>query len=315
MGGQAASGGRARRKVLGTLAAGGAAALLAAGTAPAQAHQDGHGRHHGERYVALGDSYTSGPGIPDQVDANCARSNRNYPSVAAGKLRLTSFKDVSCGGATTEHMWQQQGTNPPQLDALDKRTTIVTVGIGGNDIGFGEIVGTCTQLSFTDPNGNPCEKRYTAGGTDQLAARIANTAPKIEKVIDAIHDRAPRARVYVVGYPVIVPDSGTGCWPYVQLANGDVPYMRDTGKRLNSMLRSVARESHARFVNTYTPTIGHDVCQAPDVRWVEPLQPTSPAAPYHPNAKGEAAMAGAVLREIGRRGHGYGYGYGYGHDH
>ncbi|NGO77314.1 SGNH/GDSL hydrolase family protein [Streptomyces sp. YC504] len=306
----AARGGRSRRGALGALAAGGAAALVVAATAaPAQAGPGGHGghggQHRGERYVALGDSYTSGPGIPDQVDANCARSNRNYPSVAAWKIRPASFKDVSCGGATTEHMWQQQGTNPPQLDALDKRTTLVTVGIGGNDIGFGEIVGTCTRLSFTDPYGSPCTKQYTAGGTDQLAARIANTAPKIEKVIDAIHDRAPRARVYVVGYPVIVADSGKGCWPYVQQAEGDVPYLRDTGKRLNAMLRDVARDNRARFVDTYTPTIGHDVCQAPETRWVEPLQPTSPAAPFHPNAKGEAAMAWALLREIDRRGHGH----------
>ncbi|SDK43101.1 SGNH/GDSL hydrolase family protein [Streptomyces indicus] len=293
----------------GALATGGAAALLLAATAvPAEAGQ----RHRGERYVALGDSYTSGPGIPDQVDANCARSNRNYPSVAALKLRVSSFKDASCGGATTVHMWQAQGTNPPQLDALDRKTTLVTVGIGGNDIGFGEIVGTCTRLSFADPYGNPCEKHYTAGGTDQLAGRIADTSAKIEKVIDAIHDRAPRARVYVVGYPVIVADSGKGCWPAVQMAEGDVPYLRDTGKRLNAMLRATAHDNRARFVDTYTPTIGHDVCQAPDVRWVEPLVPTSPAAPFHPNAKGEAAMAAALVDTVKRRGHPHG---GHHHDH
>ncbi|WP_415948273.1 SGNH/GDSL hydrolase family protein [Streptomyces sp. KLOTTS4A1] len=290
---------------MGALAAAGAAALLVAGTAaPAEAGQ----RHRGERYVALGDSYTSGPGIPDQVDLNCARSSRNYPSVAARELNVARFRDASCGGATTEHMWQQQGTNPPQLDALDRKTTIVTLGIGGNDIGFGEIVGTCTMLSFSDPAGNPCEKHYTAGGTDELARRIADTAAKVDKVIEAIHDRAPRARVYVVGYPVIVADSGKGCWPRVAMAQGDVPYLRDTGRRLNAMLRATARENRARYVDTYTPTIGHDICRPPWDRWVEPLVPTSPAAPFHPNAKGEAAMAEAVVEQVRRRGHRYGHG-------
>ena len=38
------------------------------------------------RYVALGDSFTSGPLIPTQVDLNCVRSNRNYPSVVAAEI-------------------------------------------------------------------------------------------------------------------------------------------------------------------------------------------------------------------------------------
>ena len=76
-------------------------------------------------YVALGDSYTSGPGIPGQIpeSGGCGRSDHNYPHLVAAALEIDRFTDVSCGSATTDHMAQAQPlpgglTNGPQLDAL-----------------------------------------------------------------------------------------------------------------------------------------------------------------------------------------------------
>ncbi|MFG2793922.1 SGNH/GDSL hydrolase family protein [Streptomyces sp. NPDC048419] len=279
----------------------GSCALVAMSTSPAAAHGGGHGR--GTSYAALGDSYTSGPVIPTQVDANCARSDHNYPSLVAAARKVGAFKDVSCGGATTENMWKPQGTNGPQLDAVNRHTDLVTVQIGGNDIGFSSIIGTCAKLAPTNPAGAPCRQYYASSGYDQLAVSILKTAPKVDAVLRAVHARAPHARVLVVGYPDLLPDDGSGCYPSVPFAAGDFPYLRDTGKRLNLMLRLVAASNHAEYVDTYGPTRGHDMCKAPDVRWIEPLQPASPAAPAHPNAKGEQAMARAVLERLGK-GHG-----------
>ena len=121
--------------------------------------------------------------------------------------------------------------------ALDRRTDLVTLQIGGNDIGFGSIIATCAGLSVTDPAGDPCEQHYTAGGTDQLAANVLDTAPKVAEVLRAIHQRSPHARVVVVGYPDLLPDDGVGCFPSVPFAAGDFSYLRDTEKRLNGMLR------------------------------------------------------------------------------
>jgi lysophospholipase L1-like esterase len=288
----------------------GACVLVAAATAPAAAHGDdgrggrpGHGG--GTRYVSLGDSYTSGPGIPTQVDANCARSDHDYPSIVASGHRVTAFEDVSCAGATTEQMWKAQGTNPPQLDALRHRTGMVTVQIGGNDVGFGSIIATCAGLAAQDPAGSPCQDHYGASGTDELTLAVLATAPKVDRVLRAVHARAPHARVLVVGYPDLLPDDGVGCFPAVPFAAKDFPYLRDTEKRLNLMLRLVAARNHAEYVDTYGPTVGHDMCKAPADRWIEPLQPSAPAAPAHPNAKGEEAMARAVLARLGA-GHGRG---------
>ena len=279
----------------------GSCALVAMSTSPAAAHGGGHGR--GTSYAALGDSYTAGPAIPTQVDANCARSDHNYPSLVAAARGVRTFKDVSCSGATTEEMWKPQGTNGPQLDALNHDTDLVTVQIGGNDIGFGSIIGTCAKLAPTNPAGDPCRQYYSSSGYDQLAVNILKAAPKVDAVLRAVHARAPHARVLVVGYPDLLPDDGSGCYPAVPFATGDFPYLRDTGKRLNLMLRLVAGANRAEYVDTYGPTRGHDMCKAPDVRWIEPLQPASPAAPAHPNAKGEEAMARAVLERLGK-GHG-----------
>ncbi|MBT2387151.1 SGNH/GDSL hydrolase family protein [Streptomyces sp. ISL-11] len=280
------------------LAALGAAAALAAAAAPATAAETSDADTAGRRYVALGDSYTSAPGVPDQSGGDCARSSVNYPALTAKALRIGSFKDVSCSGAKTDDMWRAQGDNPPQLNSLGTATRTVTVGIGGNDIGFGDIIGTCAQLSPSAPAGAPCRDKYTAGGTDELTARIAATAPKIAKVLTDVHSRAPHARVVLVGYPAIMPDNGVGCFPAVPIAAGDVAYLRDTEKRLNTMLEDEARKAHVRYADTYAPTVGHDVCTPAADRWIEGVQPESPAAPFHPNAKGESAMAGAVLRAL-----------------
>ncbi|MEU6281278.1 SGNH/GDSL hydrolase family protein [Streptomyces sp. NPDC047028] len=304
---QAGSGARGRRRAAALGAALGGCALVAASTTPAVAHS-GHGQGHGHgrvlSYVALGDSYTSGPGIPRQVDAGCARSDHNYPSLLAAGPGIGAFKDVSCGGATTAEMWKAQGDNGPQLDAVRRNTDLVTLQIGGNDIGFGTIIGTCAKLAAQDPTGDPCERSYNASGYDALTLAVLKTAPKVAAVLRAVHARAPHARVLVVGYPDLLPDDGHGCFPSVPFAQGDFPYLRDTEKRLNLMLRLVAGVNRAEYVDTYGPTVGHDMCKAPVDRWIEPLQPASPAAPAHPNAKGEQAMARAVLdRPAHGRGH------------
>ncbi|MFE6104356.1 SGNH/GDSL hydrolase family protein [Streptomyces laurentii] len=267
---------------------------------PAMAGTATH-RPHRTDYVALGDSYASAPLVPDQVDAFCLRSSNNYPSWVArpSAARLT---DVTCSGATTTAMTAPQGTAAPQLDAVNRRTDLVTLTIGGNDIGFSTVLGTCARLSASDPAGAPCRAHLTGSGTDQVTESIAATAPKVAEVIRGIHRRAPHAKIVVVGYPDLFPEDGVGCTsPSVPLAAGDFAYLRDKEKELNSMLARQARRGGARYVDTYTPTIGHDLCAPAGERWIEPFVPQGPAAPLHPNAQGERAMAAAVQRALPHR--------------
>jgi lysophospholipase L1-like esterase len=254
-------------------------------------------------YVALGDSYVAGPGIPNQVDAACLRSDHDYPALVAAALHPAAFADVSCSGATTDDLVSPQtGAGgiavPPQLDAVGPQATLVTLTIGGNDIGFASIATTCALLSLTDPFGAPCRAHYTAGGADQLAALVSATAPKVAAVLQAIHARAPQATVVVVGYPDLLPVSGPGCWPLVPLAAGDVPYLNGVEVALNAMLATQAGLHGARYVDTYTPSIGHDMCQLLGPKWIEGFLPTLPAAPLHPNEFGMQADGAEVAAAV-----------------
>jgi lysophospholipase L1-like esterase len=249
------------------------------------------------QWVGLGDSFAAGPLIPNQSlsPLGCLRSDKNFARLAAASVGK-SLSDVSCSGAKTDDMTAAQnvtpGPNPPQFNALSTTTQTVSLQIGGNDIGFTSIIENCASVS---PFGRPCQDQYNSGGVDQLAARINATAPKVAAVIQGIHARSPSARVLVVAYEPILPETGSGCWPQVPLAWADVPYLRATQKRLNTMLANVAAANNARYVDAYTAAIGHDACKSSGTRWVEPLIPGNAAAPFHPNARGMAGITPTVV--------------------
>ena len=252
-------------------------------------------------YVALGDSYTAGPLVPAQggTPAGCQRSDQNYPHVVAATLGL-ALHDVSCSGATTAHLFAPQpiggGPNPPQLDAVRPGTSVVTVGIGGNDIGFGGIVTACVAAL---PVGTSCQARFVTPAGDEISRRIAGAAPKVAAVLAEIRRRAPSARVFAVGYPAILPENDLGCWPFMPFATIDVPYLRAKLRELNAMIAAQATAAGATYVDVYGPSYGRDACGLPGFRWVEPVVPILPAAPVHPNADGMRGMAAVVAAAIG----------------
>jgi lysophospholipase L1-like esterase len=253
--------------------------------------------------VALGDSYTAGALLPINRGAKppgCLRSAKAYPTLVADALRAP-LTDAACASAGVKNMTEAQptymGTNPPQLSALAPDDRMVLLTLSGDDMGFLNVVKQCVALSFTRPWGSPCAAHYTKGGTDQLAAGVAAEGTKMSQVLTEIAVRAPQARIVVVGYPDVFPQSG-GCWPAVPIANGDVAYLRGLEVKANAMLAAAARAAGATFVNTYAPTIGHDFCRPESVRDVEGLVPGSLALPFHPNARGQQAMANAVLKAI-----------------
>lgn len=248
-------------------------------------------------YVALGDSYTSGPGItPYKSDSGlCARSSRNYPSVVAARIRPTVFRDVSCGGAVTDTVTSSQ------LAAVDANTRLVTLGIGGNDAGLLGAAITCVILAVFDPTGSPCKNYYTSGGTDRLLQTVNTAMPKVRTLIGAIKQRAPQARVLLVGYPTLVPRSKSQCAPGVTLpqADGDVLWSFEEIGRINEIFRATATAAGAEYVDTYTTSIGHDTCQAPGVRYVEGLSQIQDGSILHPNGTGMAAWGAQIATQLG----------------
>jgi lysophospholipase L1-like esterase len=251
-------------------------------------------------YVALGDSYAAGPLIPNPVlPLGCLKSDHNYAHLAAPSIGLT-LRDASCSGATTTDMTNPQnvepdGPNPPQFDSLDASTTVVSLTIGGNDIGFSEVAESCITLN---PFSTPCKDKYDSGGHDQLAERIEATAPKVAAVLAGVKTRSPSAKIYVVNYPAIFPETGSGCWPQMPIGFGDVPYLRSTEQHLDSMLATQAAAAGATLVNWYSASIGHDACKGSSTRWVEPLVPGELSAPIHPNKAGMQGAANALVAAV-----------------
>ncbi len=255
-------------------------------------------------YVALGDSYTAAPLVLDVTGAplGCLRSDHNYPSLVAAALGITSFRDVSCSAATTDHMTSAQpvalGFNAPQFDGLSADTKLVTLGIGANDVGIVGAAGACAALGLLSPTGTACRDRFATPSGDASTALVALTAPKIAALLQGIHERSPQARIAVVGYPDVLPRSGNGCYPLVPLSPDDVRYLDGLVVHTNAMLAEQAVLNGAEFVDAYRDSIGHDVCTLPGTRWYEGLVPTALAYPLHPNALGMQSSERSVLRVL-----------------
>lgn len=287
----------------GALGAAAAAGLVVGATAAPAAAADADAAA-GEVYVALGDSMASGPLIPLPTGPlACGRSTENYPHELADRLGVAELRDVTCSGATTDHMTQPQslsllgvdmGEAPPQFDALGADTTLVTLTIGGNDAGLVGIATDCLQL---DPTADLCKDGFMEGGVDTVAQRIEAMGPKLGAVLDGIHARAPQARVLVTGYGDYIKPGG--CWPYQPVLAADADWLQGSVNHMNRVIADRAAAHGAEYVDVFTPSRGHDSCRSPGEKWVEGYVPTAPAAPLHPNERGEEAYADIIHGQLG----------------
>jgi hypothetical protein len=255
------------------------------------------------------------PPATQYVPVGCGQSGRDYPHQVARLLQVGQFHDESCGSATTQNMTEPEsvplsGTAPPQFDALNPGVDLVTVGVGGNDVGFVGDAESCLSLVPTPVAGAPaglggsCAARFTAGGVDQIDQSIKAAAPKVAAMLAGIRQRAPNARILLVNYLDAVPLDGKGCWsPDLPVLDVDMAYLSSKFVEMNQMLGWMATLEGVQVVDTFTPTIGHDVCRAPTVRDVEGIIPLSfnpldVNFPLHPNGAGAAAQTAAVYAAI-----------------
>lgn len=255
-------------------------------------------------YVALGDSFTAAPGIPATDGADgCLRSSHNYPSLVAERLERdhdVTLADRSCSGADTSSLTREQeigrDPRPPQLDALDRGTDLVTLSIGGNDFGvFLRLVGGCVARAAQDPGGSP--GRDSARGQGDLLARTqARIEDRLVAAIEEVERRAPRAQLLVVGYPQLAPARG-GCPELLPLAAGDVPFARQVNHALTHNLARAAERTRTTYVDVWRASAGHDICA--DEPWVNGQQGVQGGAiPFHPLPAGQRAIAELVLDAV-----------------
>ncbi|GAB33150.1 SGNH/GDSL hydrolase family protein [Gordonia otitidis] len=251
-------------------------------------------------YVNLGDSYSAGTGVRPLVEDSpfqCQRSSLNFAHVLAQRRGL-ALDDVSCAGATTSDFFAAQyfGVGP-QLDALGDGTRFVTLMIGGNDGDiFSGTIRDCGDVAAENPSGSPCRARYGDTFVERVRER---TYPDVVRALRAVGERAPHARVLVVGYPWILPPT-TGCYPTMRVAAGDVAYIRDLQSTLNDTVARATAATGGTFVDMSAVSEGHDACQPEGTRWIEPQVGSSAPVTVHPNAAGQRAIADEVGAALAR---------------
>jgi hypothetical protein len=210
------------------------------------------------------------------------------------------LKDVTCGAAETGDFFESQYPGvAPQLDAVKSDTQLVTMTIGGNDSSvFINTILDCGVAGLsTLGQGSPCKDRYGSSFEDTINT---TTYPSLVKSLNAVKAKAPAATVAILGYPWIMPASG-GCFDKVPVAKGDVPYVRGIQATLNDAVQRAAAATGSTYVDLSAASNGHDACQPPGVRWVEPvLQGTNPVI-VHPNALGESEMAAQTMTVLSLR--------------
>ncbi|WP_068269380.1 SGNH/GDSL hydrolase family protein [Aldersonia kunmingensis] len=227
-------------------------------------------------YDALGDSYASGFGVPP-YDGPCGRSASAYPEQLNGRQQIRLDNFVACAGATTTSL-----VTGGQLNALNADTELVTLTIGGNDIGWSEAVGACL-------GGNDLQ---CAGAIAVAVGRITTELPgKLRTVYDQVAVAAPNAHVAVTGYPrLFSPEFG----PYLGASRAEQDALNAGADVLNITIAAATERNRFQFVEVGPRFDGHGV-NAPDA-WI--LPPTDPAR-FHPNINGYKAYTAAVNSALG----------------
>jgi hypothetical protein len=255
-----------------------------------------------DRYVALGSSFASGPGIEPLVDVGCGRSARNYAHLVAERLGF-DLVDASSGGATVDDVLtapqalMSGGTVPPQIGAVGPETDLVTATVGGNDVGYLLTLLRCSYAA--DPAGAPPGAGvFFADPVDRAAvdAGLAGLPAKLAALVGAVRERAPQARVVLVDYLTVLPPAGDGGAP-LPLTDDDLAFCRAVQQRLVDATAEAARITGADLVRASAASTAHPAGSADP--WVSGWEfgdvPAGGVVPYHPNAAGMAAVADLLV--------------------
>lgn len=219
---------------------------LGASALPSAAAQPDH-------YVALGDSYAAGNGTgwPD-LSLSCYRSSLAYAPLIAASRPNTSLSFRACSGADTTDVTGGQSA------ALTKRTDFVSVSVGGNDVGFTELIISCV---------NVWDEPLCRSAVETVNARIATELPaKLDAAYADIRARAPRAKVLVVGYPKPF-GSDVSCAQADGVSATEAAMLNDVALRLDAVLAQRAAAARFTYVDPVEAFTGHDVCAPTPYVW------------------------------------------------
>jgi len=229
-----------------------------------------------DRYVALGDSFSSGVGTGSYtLSSSCKRGVFAYPWLVAQQRPNTSLAFVACSGAkTTDLMANQIGSVTPD-------TTIVTVTIGGNDIGFSNLIVQCTLSDCS-------------AALDSTRASLTTfLGPRLSATYSAIHGAAPGAKAIVLGYPRMF--STAGCFGTLGISATERAKANLLADDLDTLSAARASAAGLTYQSAKTKFTGHAVCSS--TAWLNGLNLLNTGESYHPNRNGHSLGYAPLVRD------------------
>jgi lysophospholipase L1-like esterase len=243
-------------------------------------------------YVALGSSYAAGLGLGPRAPGSPIVSGRTvngYPQQLARLLKMPSFTDMSSSGSTVRHVLHGgQMLLGPQIDALGPDTRLVTLTAGGNDVGY---VGDLTAMAYANRGGivGTLVGVFWNGAKPLAARKFSELENNLTATLGEIRRRSPHARVVVVTYPTILPESGTCA--ALGISQEQAELMRAVGVKLAETTRTAATKTGVAIVDMASLSHGHDACRSDP--WVNGFRPNA-GADFHTTLAGARATAQAV---------------------
>ena len=222
------------------------------------------------RYVALGDSYSSGVGAGSYISASgsCLRSTKAYSQLWANAHAPASYVSVACSGAKTTDV------TASQVSALSGTTTLVSISVGGNDLGFATVMQDCVLYSTTT-----CVNELNA------AENTARTSLPgwLDTTYNAIRAHAPNARVVVLDYPRFYHDK----WYCVGLSSTDRNKINEAADVLDGVISAAATRHGFAFADVRAAFgNGHEICDSGS--WLHSVDGSDIVQSYHPTAAGQS---------------------------
>ena len=218
-------------------------------------------------YVALGDSYSSGVGAPGQSGL-CLRGSNGYPAQWTKKNDPASYRNVACGGATTDDVIRYQ------VSYLTTKTDLVSITIGGNDAGFATAVISCTLLT------DAACAAVVASARDYVTSVMPG---KLDATYRAIRQRAPQAQVVVLSYPILFDTTSANCG----VGGMSIAKRRSLNagaQDLDELISERAQAAGFTFADVRDNFAGHGICAAGP--WINGLTVIPPTDSFHPNTNG-----------------------------
>lgn len=276
------------------------------------------GSSSGLSYLAMGDSFSSGEGTRNYLRGTdtsvnkCHTSLMSYPKIISTSMSYSSnsMKTVACSGAKTLEVLKdkQYPTLPdnnylgswlpgykPQLNYVDNSLPgVVTITMGGNDIGFKSILVGCVESLVDDCYHYKEDRKMLADRINRQFDTWVSTYKQIKS------KSAPNAKLYVVGYPQIVSTTGS-CGINVRFSSEERAFGNYLISYLNRVISKAAEKAGATFVDTESALNGYRLCEATGINAaVNGLTAGNDIGPlgnesYHPNLLGQQLLASTVL--------------------